>query len=79
MPSQHKNPHGIFWRPGDPTLKPWIENEASERGVTLREYLDEVLAVHRARAEMNGRWVYHKDGDPLNNDPGNLEIRGSEQ
>jgi len=54
MPNQHKNP-SISWHSDDPTLKPWLENEASQRGVTLREYLDEVLAAHRALRGMNGK------------------------
>jgi hypothetical protein len=33
------------------------------------------LEERRARNGMRGRWVYHKDGDPLNSDPLNLEIR----
>lgn len=41
----------IGWHSQDPTLKHWLENEASVRGVTLREYLDEVLAAHRANRE----------------------------
>jgi prevent-host-death family protein len=28
-----------------------------------------------ARSEMNGKETNHRDGDPLNNDPANLEIR----
>jgi len=33
------------------------------------------LEERRARSGMRGRWVFRKDGDPLNNDPSNLEIR----
>lgn len=50
MPNAHKNPL-ISWHSQDPSLKPWIENEASKQGVSLREYLDEVLACHRAARE----------------------------
>ena len=49
MPNAHKNPL-ISWHSQDPSLKTWILNEASKQGVTLREYLDEVLAAHRARS-----------------------------
>ena len=37
MPSQHKNPP-VSWHPADPTLKPWIEAEASQRGSLSGNY-----------------------------------------
>jgi hypothetical protein len=50
MPNQHKNP-SISWHPSDPDLKPRIEAEAAQRGITLRELLDEVLAGWFARLD----------------------------
>lgn len=38
----------IGWHSADYTLKPWIETEAEERGITIRELLDEALARYRA-------------------------------
>ena len=50
-------PHGVHktgsvsWHPKDPTLKPWLEAEASSRGTTKSEILDEALADYRERVE----------------------------
>lgn len=45
--------------------KPWVV-------VVSRDWYDAVVTdIHLLRAEYV---VGHKDGDPLNNDPGNLEI-----
>ena len=46
----HKNP-GISWHSADPTLKPWIEAEATRRRMTKREVLDEMAAEYRERVE----------------------------
>jgi hypothetical protein len=34
----------IGWHSADPAMKPRIEAEAAQRGITLRELLDKVLA-----------------------------------
>jgi hypothetical protein len=47
MPNQHKT-KTIGWNPSDPTLKPWIEQEAARLGITRRQLLDEALAEFRA-------------------------------
>jgi hypothetical protein len=52
MPNQHKTPL-IGWNPSDPTLKPWIESEASRRGITRKEVLDEMAAEYREKHETN--------------------------
>jgi hypothetical protein len=41
----------IGWHSSDPTLKPWIEAEASRRGITASKLLDEALAEYRAARE----------------------------
>ena len=48
MPSQHKT-KVIGWHPEDPTLKEWVKDRAARTGVTIREYLDGVLAEHREK------------------------------
>jgi hypothetical protein len=50
VPNQHKTPF-FGWHPSDPELKPWVEAEASRRGVTRREILDEALSDYRRRHE----------------------------
>lgn len=50
MPGQNKTKL-IGWHPADPTLKAWVEAEATRRGVTRREILDEALAGYRAAKE----------------------------
>jgi hypothetical protein len=40
----------IGWHSADPTLKPWIQEEAERRGITVRELLDEALAAYREHA-----------------------------
>lgn len=37
----------------------------------IEEYCDRGLTMD----SLQGTWVYHKDGDPLNTDPANLELR----
>jgi hypothetical protein len=41
----------IGWHSEDPTLKPWITDRASQAGITVREYLDRLLAEHRKEVE----------------------------
>jgi hypothetical protein len=43
----------IGWHSTDPTAKPWVKAEASRRGITERELLDEALAEYRARREQS--------------------------
>lgn len=42
----HKTPL-IGWHSTDPTLKQWVKDEASRRGITERELLDEALSCYR--------------------------------
>ena len=44
----------IGWHSADPTLKPWVQDEAQRRGLTIRELLDEVLAAYRETIAGNG-------------------------
>ncbi len=48
MPNQHKTSL-LGWHPSDPTLKPWIESEASRRGITRKDLLDEMAAEYREK------------------------------
>ena len=41
----------IAWKPSDPTLKPWVKDEAARRGITERELLDEALAEYREKLD----------------------------
>jgi hypothetical protein len=41
----------IGWHSEDPTLKQWISEQAEQAGVTIREYLDRLLAKERKRVE----------------------------
>jgi hypothetical protein len=41
----------IGWHSEDPTLKEWIGEQAAQAGVTIREYLDRLLAKERKRVE----------------------------
>lgn len=47
MTGKNKTPL-IGWHSADPTLKPWIQARARQCGLTVREFLDRVLAAHRA-------------------------------
>jgi hypothetical protein len=60
-------------------LHEWLRREAFELRAPMNSIVVAALEERRARNGMRGRWVYHKDGDPLNSDPGNLEIRESER
>ena len=51
MPGQNATPL-IGWHSADPTLKLWIQDEAAQRGITVRELLDEALAEYRAAASL---------------------------
>jgi hypothetical protein len=46
----HKTPT-IGWHSADPSLKPWVQDEAERRGITIRELLDEVVGAYRKRRE----------------------------
>jgi hypothetical protein len=48
MPNQHKTKL-LGWHPSDPTLKPWVEDEAERLGVSVRELLDRALRDFRER------------------------------
>jgi hypothetical protein len=50
MPNKHKNKL-VGWNPEDPTLKQWVTDRAAKAEVTVREYLDRVLAEHRKTVE----------------------------
>jgi hypothetical protein len=50
MPGQNKTKL-IGWHSADPTLKGWVEAEASRRGMSIREFLDGALAAYRASVE----------------------------
>lgn len=50
MPNRHKTPL-LGWHPADPTLKPWVADRARRAGITVREYLDRLLAEHRKEVE----------------------------
>ena len=59
MPNKHRTPL-IGWNSEDPTLKQWITDRAAKAGVSVREYLDRLLAEHRRKVEQqNG-----KEGKP---------------
>jgi hypothetical protein len=50
VPSQHKTKL-IGWNSEDPTLKQWIKDRSVQAGVSVREYLDRLLAEHRRKVE----------------------------
>jgi hypothetical protein len=50
MPNQHKT-KSVTWHPSDPALKPRIEAEAGQRGITQRELLDEMAAEYFERVD----------------------------
>jgi hypothetical protein len=52
VPNKHKT-LTISWHSADPSLKPWIEQEAERYGITRRELLDKALAEFRARRELS--------------------------
>ena len=53
----------------------WLRHEAFNTREPMNSIVIAALEERRARSGMRGKWVYHKDGDPLNNDPSNLELR----
>lgn len=52
----------------------WWVVVASEWRDRAHAAQDELTAVTRNRGYLRGLAVHHIDGDPLNNDPGNLRI-----
>ena len=60
-------------------LHEWLRREAFE----TREAMSAIVlaAVERERSirSMRGKEIHHADGDPRNNDLGNLEVRESER
>ena len=55
----------ISWHSADPDLKPRIEAEAAQRGITLRELLDEVMAGWLARLDGADRARRHLEPFPV--------------
>lgn len=51
MPNAPHKTKLIGWHSEDPTLKEWITDQAAQAGVTIREYLDRLLAKERKRVE----------------------------
>ena len=56
-------------------LHEWLRHEAFDLREPMNGIIVAALEDRRARSGMRGRWVFHKDGDPFNNDPSNLELR----
>lgn len=50
MPNQHKTKM-IAWHSADSTLKQWIADQATRRGMTVKAFLDLVLADYRAKQD----------------------------
>ena len=78
MPNQHAT-KSITWHPKDPTLKPWIDAEAGGRGITLRQYMDEVMAVHRASREHASAFRDAAEAETVNREiSGHLKARAEQ-
>jgi hypothetical protein len=62
-----------FRLPAD--LYEWLRREAFETREPMNTIAVEALAAERGRRGGSGREVVHRDGDPRNNDPANLELK----
>jgi hypothetical protein len=56
-------------------LYEWLRLEAFNTREPMSTIIIAALEERRARSGMRGKWVFHKDGDPRNLDPSNLELR----
>ncbi len=56
-------------------LHEWLRREAFDLREPMNGIIVDALEERRARSSLRGRWVFHKDGDLLNNDPSNLQLR----
>lgn len=56
-------------------LHEWLRREAFDLREPMNSIVVAALEERRARSSTRGRWVFHKDGDPLNSDLSNLELR----
>ena len=72
MPNVHKHPP-IAYRPGP--NREWLLSHAAETGKPVNAIINEAVDEYRLHRSFSGKAVIRKDGDPLNNDPANLEIR----
>ena len=52
-----------------------LRRASFDQRVSQNSIIEEALDAHLRRLESQGKVVAHKDGDPRNNDPANLEIR----
>ena len=59
-------------------LHEWLRREAFDLREPMNSIVVAALEERRARNGARGRWVFHKDGDPLNNDPSNLELKDAD-
>jgi hypothetical protein len=63
--------------PGE--LYEWLRREAFETREPMSVIIIAAISEYRARASARGGEIHHADGDPRNNDLGNLEVRESER
>ena len=52
-----------------------VAEAATDRAMSVATWMREAALEKLERAGMSGKVVIHKDGDPRNNDPSNLELR----
>jgi hypothetical protein len=59
----------------DPELHSWLVAAAAREHRSINGHIEWCLEQQRRRESLHGKEIRHLDGDPRNNDPGNLEIR----
>lgn len=62
-----------------PDLHERLRRVAFDRRESMNEIVNDAVEAWLRILEVRGKEVHHKDGDPRNNDPSNLEIRESER
>ena len=56
-------------------LHSWLVDAAAREHRSVNGHIEWCLEQERAKDSLDGKTVRHKDGDPRNNDPSNLELR----
>ena len=57
-------------------LYEWLRAEAFETRESMNSIIIASVRERRARTATRGKQVHHRDGNPRNNDPANLELKG---
>jgi hypothetical protein len=60
-----------------PDLHSWLVGRATREHRSINGHIEHLLEQDRAADSMHAKEIRHRDGDPRNSDPSNLEVRAT--